>query len=520
MRAAELVGAVCLATDLSMGFPIEHGLHGTLAAMRLGGHIGIDGETATQLYYSSLLTYVGCTADAEVAAMIFGGDLTTHLVPAFHGSPGETLAALARALPSPESRAAGRAIDVARRLPRAARAHRPHLAALCDAAQMFARRLGLPESITGLLAYLTERWDGRGALHRAATEDIPLAIRIAHVGRDAAYQRLIGGVEHAARVVRERSGRAFDPEVADTFVRHADDILDVDPETSAWQPTLACEPEPRLTLTGEAIDAALAAMGDFADLISPYLAGHSRGVARLAEASALRCRVDPAGLVSVRRAALVHDVGRVTVAVRTWQRPGPLSIDEWERVRLHPYHSERVLARSPFLSALAPIAGAHHERLDGSGYHRGSRGADLPVTARVLAAADAYHAMTEPRPHRPARSREHAAERLAAGASQGRFDPEVATAVIEAAGQTPPHVQRVAGLTAREAQVVGLLARGLQTKQVGRALGITTKTADHHIQNAYGKIGASSRAAATLFAMEHGIVAWGELPMARSPRRS
>jgi HD-GYP domain-containing protein (c-di-GMP phosphodiesterase class II) len=183
-------------------------------------------------------------------------------------------------------------------------------------------------------------------------------------------------------------------------------------------------------------------------------------------------------------------------------------------VRLHPYHTERVLSRSLLMSALARVAGAHHERVDGSGYHRASAGAELPLPARVLAAADAYHAMTEPRPHREPRAREQAAEELAREANAGRFDPDAVTAVVDAAGQQVPRIERPAGLTAREAEVVGVLARGLQTKQVARALGISVKTADRHIQNAYGKIGVSTRAAATLFAMEHGLIAWGELPIA------
>jgi HD-GYP domain-containing protein (c-di-GMP phosphodiesterase class II) len=399
-------------------------------------------------------------------------------------------------------------------LPKAARAHRPHLAASCEVAQMLAGRLGLPVGVTELFAYLTERWDGRGPLRRAATDAIPLAIRIVQVARDAAYQCLLGGPEHAARIARQRAGHAFDPDVARALADDAAEILAVDLCASAWHATLACEPEPRLTLEGAAIDRALAAIGDFADLISPHLAGHSRGVARLAEAAARRCRIDAVGIVAVRRAALVHDVGRVAVGARTWQREGPLSADEWERVRLHPYQTERILAPSPFLSALAPIAGAHHERLDGSGYHRGARGAELPMPSRLLAAADAYHAMTEPRPHRPACSRPDAAERLADGANAGLFDPDAVTAVIEAAGQVAPPVEHPAGLTEREAEVVVLLARGLQTKQVAHALGISPKTADRHVQNAYAKIGVSTRAAATLFAMEHGIVAWGELPMA------
>jgi len=272
-------------------------------------------------------------------------------------------------------------------------------------------------------------------------------------------------------------------------------------------------------LAGEGLDRALAAMGNFADLISPYLAGHSAGVAELAAAAARRCGIDAVATTTLRRAGLVHDLGRVAIWARIWQKPGPLNADEWEQVRLHPYHTERVLSRSPFLSALCPVAGAHHERLDGSGYHRGASGAELTLPARVLAAADAYHAMTEPRAHRPAMPPGDAAEELAREAQAGRLDADAVTAVVEAAGQRAPRLERPAGLTEREAEVVTMLPRGLQTKQVARALGISVKTADRHVQNAYRKIGVSTRAAATLFAMEHGLVAWGELPMAPPPAR-
>jgi DNA-binding NarL/FixJ family response regulator len=128
--------------------------------------------------------------------------------------------------------------------------------------------------------------------------------------------------------------------------------------------------------------------------------------------------------------------------------------------------------------------------------------------------------MSEPRPHREPLSPERAVEILGEEASSGRLDADAVAAVVEAAGQRVPRIERPAGLTEREAEVVAMLARGLQTKQVARALGISVKTADRHVQNAYGKIGVSTRAAATLFAMEHGLVAWGEFPIAGSPVRS
>ena len=216
----------------------------------------------------------------------------------------------------------------------------------------------------------------------------------------------------------------------------------------------------------------------------------------------------------------MHDLGRVAVPVRIWQKPGPLTADEWERVRLHPYYTERVLTHSPFLSELAPVASSHHERLDGSGYHRGLTAATLTQPARLLAAADAYHAMTEPRPHRAPLSPEQAAETLARSVAPGSSTRMRSPRCSRRPGSRSPRIERPAGLTEREAEVIALLARGLQTKQIAGALGISAKTADRHIEHAYRKIGVSTRAAAALFAMEHGLATLGELPIARTGVRS
>ena len=522
VRAAEVIAALSLATDLGIGVPFEHGLHSTLFAMRLGERLGVDSETASQTYFACLLFYVGCTATAEIAAEIFGDDdaLTRYATPLRFGSRPQMMAGMLRAVAPPDGSPLVRASQIARGLPRAAREFKGVVAAICEVGQMLTDRLGLPAPVAALFAHVGERWDGKGEPGRARRDEVPLPVRIVHVARDAAFQRMLGGSEFAARVVRERAGGAFDPAIAKRLADEAAEILALDDDASAWEETLACEPTLRLTLEGEAIDRALAAMGDFADLASPYLVGHSSGVAELATAAARRCGFEAADLVTIRRAALVHDLGRVAVSVRIWQKAAPLTPDEWERVRLHAYHSERVLTRSPFLAALAPAATFHHERLDGSGYHRGAAAAALTRPARLLAAADAYHAMTEPRPHRQAVSPDQAAEALGQEVRGGRLDADAVAAVLEASGQRVPRIERPAGLTEREAEVVGLVARGLQTKQVARALGISVKTADRHIQNAYGKIGVSTRAAAALFAMEHGLVAWGELPIPRTAGRS
>lgn len=316
VRAAELIAALCLATDLGMGFPFEHGLQSTLIAMRLADRLGVDHETASQTYHACLLSHSGCTTDAHVTAEVFGDSLTAHLHPVMYGTRREVMTGIVRALPDPGRAAPVRALQAARRLPRAAREQRPHLAAMCEVAGMLADGLGLSPSVQGLLAHLTERWDGKGPLGRARGEEIPLPMRIVHLATDAAYQRLLGGEERVVRLVRERAGHAFDPEVAACLTDDATTILALDPPASVWEETLEGEPRPPPMLAGEALDRALAAMGDFADLVSPYLAGHSLGVAQLAAAAARHCRIDDAGVTAIRRAALVHDLGRVAVPPR------------------------------------------------------------------------------------------------------------------------------------------------------------------------------------------------------------
>lgn len=508
VRTAEVVAAVSLATDLGMGFPFEHGLHATLMAMRLCDLLDVDTDTASQTYYASMLMYMGCTTDAQKNAEVFAGSRTDHLTPTTWGSFGERLSGVIRALPPPDAGRVLWTVEVARRLPRMLVAARGHFTALCEVAEMLCRRLGLPGEVHGLFPFLTERWDGTSILRRAEGENIPLPLRITHLAHDAAYHRHIAGEGHARQVVADRAGHAFDPTVAGRFVDEAHDVFAAaDAGELAWGHVLAAEPLPWLMLEGEAIDGALSAFGDFADLVSPSLSGHSAGLAKLVAKTAELVSLEDGDIETLRRAALVHDVGRVAIDPMVWDKHGRLTADEHEQVRLHPYHTERVLMRSSFLEGLARVACNHHERMDGSGYHRGVSAGNLSRPARLLAAADAFHAMTEPRPHRRPLVDDEAARVLANEAGKGRLDAEMTEAVIEAAGAPPREIERPAGLTQREAEVIGLVARGLQTKQVAHQLDISPKTADVHIQNAYRKIGVSTRAAATLFAMEHGLLA-------------
>lgn len=514
LRAAEVAASMCLATDLAMGFPLEHGFSATLMARRLCELIGADDETAHRVYFASLLMYSGCTSESALGAQVLKGARAETLVPHLFGSYPERIAGMIRSVPSPDAAGFERAFDIARGLPRLIMDSREQQAALCEVAEMLATRLDLPDETSGLFTFLTERWDGKSVLRRAERDEIPLEIRVVILTRDLAFQREIGGIEHALQIGRERAGNAFDPGLTEVFVANAEDIFSVpDAGGSMWEAVLAAEPRPWHMLHGAAIDRALSAVGDFADLISPSLSGHSAALSRLVDKAARLAGFEGTQVRDVRRAAQVHDVGRVAIDARIWEKTTPLSRDEYEKVRLHPYHTERVLNQSDFLRPLSEIARDHHERLDGSGYHRGVEAPSLSLPARLLAAADAFEAMTEGRAHRAAREPHQASSQVARMADQGLLDHGMVEAVIEAAGQPVPDMERPGRLTDREAQVIGLAARGLQTKQIATALGISPKTADTHMQSAYRKMGVSTRAAATLYAMDHGIVASGELPI-------
>jgi HD-GYP domain-containing protein (c-di-GMP phosphodiesterase class II) len=288
---------------------------------------------------------------------------------------------------------------------------------------------------------------------------------------------------------------------------------------SLWAPVIASEPAPSgLAGTGE-IDRVLRAVADFVDLKSPFLVGHSSGVADLAAAAGQQLALPADDVITIRRAGWLHDIGRVGVSSGIWAQPSPLNAHQWEQVRLHPYYTDRVLGHTPFLARLAEVASAHHERLDGSGYFRGTKAAQLGTASRVLAAADAYHGMTEPRPHREALTPQAAAGQLRGDADSGRLDGAAVEAVLSAAGQpvTRRKPAAIAGLTPREVDILRQVARGLSMRQIARELSIAPKTVDGHIQRIYAKISVSTRAGATLFALSHALVVTGAENRENSP---
>jgi HD-GYP domain-containing protein (c-di-GMP phosphodiesterase class II) len=508
-RTAELTVALSLATDLGTGQPLEHGLRTCWLSLKAAETLGLDDPTRSCVYHVALLRFLGCTADASVAAVFAGGDdvaFNATFAPMLNAEPTESLQFLVRHL------AAG--LPLRRRIGRVARAladpggGRRSLSAHCEAASRLATRLGMPRSVCDSLAHAYERWDGKGYPDGLAEEQVPMAIRIVTVARDAEMWARQTGWATAAEVLAHRRGYAYDPAVVDALSGDGEGWLagiGDDPCAAV----LDAEPAPVLTLEDGRIEGALSAVADFADLKSPFFLGHSTGVTAVAGEAATAAGLSDEEAATVRRAGLVHDIGNVGVASGVWDHPGPLRAEQWERVRLHSYLGERVLSRCRLLEPYAAVAGRHHERADGSGYHRGLAGNQLGTGARILAAADMYHALTEARPHRPALLPAAAARRLLDEVDAGRLGRAEVDAVLAAAGQASrlPHIDRPAGLSEREVDVLRLIARGQANKQVAATLKISPKTVGRHIEHIYAKAGVTTRAGATLFAMEHGLLA-------------
>jgi HD-GYP domain-containing protein (c-di-GMP phosphodiesterase class II) len=504
LTLAELIASLALATDMAMGHPMEQGLGTAILATRMGELAGLVPDDLSRTYYLALLRHIGCTTEREALAGLVGDEIAlgADLDPLTGAKASEYVAAFAHFVT-----AGGGPLDKARAIGRLAAGLRGFTAAnkaICEVAQMLASRLGFDSEFTDALSTVYERWDGKGMPNHVKGSSIPVTVRLTQVA-DLASALHDLGQEDVVTVVRSRAGSGFDPDLADLFARHAPELLAELDVASRWEAALKIEPGPRVELEAERLDQALAVVADFADLQSTFLVGHSSGVASLARAAAGRLRLPASDVDDVARAAMVHDLGRVGVSAGLWSKRAALTAGDWERIRLHPYHTDRVLQRAPFLARLASIASMHHERLDGSGYFRGSW--LLSPAVRVLAAADVYHAMAEPRPHRAAMTPEEAASQIQVDVRAGRLDRESVDAVLEAAGyRVGRRKEHAAGLTAREVEVLRLLARGMSTKDVGRALVVSPKTAENHIASIYVKAGVTTRAAATVFAMQHGLM--------------
>lgn len=504
-RLSELIAGLSLSTDLALGQPMEHVLRACLIAVRVAQRMGLDAEEQSDAYWVTLVATV-CTGESFEMTKLFGDDIAFRS--GMHHIGPSQFAVMFLALRQAGSGRSplGRAGSIASIVGTAGHNVESIFSAHCAVTTALSQRLGLNASVSDALPYTFARADAKGVPRGVGGHDVPVSVRLMQLGDMAEVHNRLGGVGGAVSVANRHSGKLLSRDVVSTFCDAAPEILsDLD---EPWDRVIAAEPLRRPALTDGQIDSALAVIADIADLKSPWLAGHSRGVAHLAARAAAAAGMPDHDVTTVRRAGLVHDIGRSAIANNVWDKPGPLTDGERERARLHAYYTERMLRRPALLAGLAAVASSHHERLDGSGYHRGVRGSDIPLLGRYLAAADVFHAMQEERSYRPAMSEKQAVMQMRAEVRDGRLDAAAAEAVLGAAGhRTSMPVTAPAGLTPREVEVLVLIARGATTQLVSRTLHITPKTAGNHIERIYSKIGASSRSTATLFAMQHGMLA-------------
>ncbi|HET9050928.1 MAG TPA: HD domain-containing phosphohydrolase [Candidatus Dormibacteraeota bacterium] len=495
---AEIAALLAVAQDHAFGQPPGSQLRAAVLSQRLASAAGADAAERATTWWASALRFLGCTGHAYDVAVLFGDEieLRSASLRADAANPVDMLRLmLARAGEGLSGE--GRLRSVVTLLAAGRRAAELNFRAACEVADVFATRLHLDDDVRAALSANFERWNGRGLPRGVRGAAIPRPMRIAQLGHELEVLARVDGPRSALETVAARRGSAYDPELADLAVTHGADWWDAVEPLDAWDSALAVAPPARPLGAGAAHEA-LTVLADFADLKSPWTGGHSRAVAALA--------LDACG-PAAEEAALVHDLGRVAVPNTIWDKPGPLTRDERDRAETHALVTDQLLRRLPFTAPLAGLACSAHERLDGSGYHRRLASVHLDEVQRVVAAADCYQAMVSDRPYRRALTPEAAAGELRAMSGDGRLDGEAVERVLAAAGHRraarPP---LPAGLTAREVEVLRLLALGRTTREVASRLVISAKTADHHVQHIYTKIGVSTRGAAALFAVENGLL--------------
>ena len=505
VRRSELVATLSLAADLGFGQPMEHAARSCLVAVRFAELLGLDAGDRANTYWVTLMGMV-CNGESWELTKLFGDDI------AFRGASYTVGPSMLSQMSYMVSRA-GAGQPPMRRVATvatmAATAGRPVMRSLAGHVELTAKvaeRIGLGSSVAADLERTFTRWDGKGMPAGIAGDQVPRSVQLLQMCDTAEVLHRTDGIDRVTEVLRRGAGTQFDPELAKEFATAAPALLADLNEATAWDDVIAAEPSPTV-LTDTELEDALEVFADLADLKSPWFGGHSRGVSRLVANAARGAGLPERDVTTVRRAALLHDLGRTGVSNAIWDKPGPLTGTERERVRLHAYFTERMLRRPSALAGLAAVAAADHERLDGSGYHRSIAGGAIPVLGRFLAAADEYHAMLEDRPHRAGMPADAAADELRRSARAGALNAGAVDAVLTAAGHKLSRVPAApAGLTPREVEVLVLVARGATTRSVAERLGIAPKTAGNHVERIYTKIGASSRAAASLFAMQNGLL--------------
>lgn len=511
---AELLCALSFATDMSMGQLMEHGLRTAYIGLQIADTMHLPEEDRQGIFYGALLKDAGCTACASIFSTFFAGnDLgpRSDCILLDHDSMKQAVAWFWRHAPQDVS-IAGRIANVFSFLTECRGVMKESMAGHCEVGEMFARRLGLPQQVQEAVRYAWERWDGKGMAYGLNGSHIPIAAQVLHLSQVIECAYWAGGATAAKAMARERQGKDFNPELVAAFFKSSEspDFWPVLERENVQETVLQMKPPASFDkIAADQIEVVCEVLADFADVKSRNTWNHSLTVAEVAVKTARQMGLGQPQLTKIRLSALVHDLGKAAVPIGVLDKGEGLTGDEWERFRLHPYYTERVLARVGPLSDLAPDAASHHEWVNGEGYHRGLSSVQIPLGGRILAVSDTFVTLSRSEGDNVDarrilhKMREYVGERL---------DGECYEALLgSVTGSAPPkrtrgQDPRYGYLSDREIEVLRLVAAGMTNREVAKELVISDKTVEHHLEHIYNKLGVSSRTSAVVFAVQQGIV--------------
>lgn len=504
IRTAELVGGLSLATDMGAGLPLQSGIAATILATRMAARLGLSAQQQRDTFYATVLRFIGCSATAsDVAQMGAGDDISMNYALGMCDmtDPKQVADALNRYWAKSADDSVRRAVirAVTDDLSQMAGITTMH----CSQGMVLSKRLSVGDNVPRLLNHTYDRWDGVASTQEG--DAIPIAARLSNLAAGTAIVLRSLGKQMALEMILPRKGGQFCPGCIELLDKERDTLLAGLDAPSCWELFLDSEPGESESLDAAAFENGCTAYADYADQKSGYLLGHSRRVAKLSFFATEAVGLDLESRQRLRLSALLHDVGRAGVPSGLWDKPTALTIHERQIVQSHNAHTETVLKLATSMRDVCDRAVGVHERSNKTGYPRAASLDDVEIS--VLAAADVYEALTHDRPWRQAFAPDIAANMLLDEAKAGRLPRRAVSSVLDAAGHSTKVAADAypAGLTQREVEVLALLTQGLSTKLISERLGMSPKTAENHVGHVYDKTGARGRAAAALYAVEHGL---------------
>jgi HD-GYP domain-containing protein (c-di-GMP phosphodiesterase class II) len=403
---AELVSSLSHALDMTEGQSEGHGVRCAWIGLNIGREAGMEDAELADLYYTLLLKDIGCSSNAaRICELYLADDLTFKRD---IKSVNDSLPQMLRFVLSHTGMKAGmseRFRSLLTIVTQGGQIARELIETRCQRGAEIVRRMRFPEEVARGILDLDEHWDGSGKPAGVAGEAISPFSRIALIAQVVDVFNTSGGKEAALKEVRERSGGWFEPFLAQAFERAAANpaFWRVLASRGLQQTIIELAPEQvGETVDEDYLDEVAAAFAQVVDSKSPYTAGHSGRVALFTDMIAEELGHSPEKRRFLKRAALLHDLGKLGVSNQILDKPGKLTDQEWQSVRRHPVQSRMILSRISAFQALARIAGDHHERLDGKGYPRGIAGDEICLETRIITAADIFDALTAERPYRGA----------------------------------------------------------------------------------------------------------------------